>query len=112
MIVFVDESGIHKSIDYSTFAVVSVAISRYPEFERAIDGIEKKLRIEKFHWAKTVWAVREKFFEVLIQMDFVAKIAVVKNPVHSEKSLEKTISLLLTESKIHTLCIDGQKSRR
>lgn len=112
MIVFVDESGIHKSVEHSTFAVVFVAISRYSEFERSVEVLEKKLRIEKFHWAKTVWSVREKFFEALMRMDFVAKIAVVKNPIHPEKSLEKTISLLLTESKIHTLCIDGKKSKR
>lgn len=112
MIVFVDESGIHKSVDHSTFAVVSVAISRYPEFERAVEALERKLRIENFHWAKTVWSVREKFFEALIRMDFVVKIAVVKNPIHPEKSLEETLPFLLTESKIHTICIDGKKSKR
>lgn len=54
MIIFIDESGIHKKVDHSTFALAYVEFENYPVVEKKILDIEAKLKIDYFHWSKTV----------------------------------------------------------
>lgn len=61
MFIFVDESGVHKSIDYSTFVLVYIKIKNYSLVENKIKEIESKLKIDYFYWSETVWKVKEKY---------------------------------------------------
>ncbi len=111
MLVFIDESGIHKESGHSVFALVYIAIKNYPEFEKSIILIEKELRISSFHWSSVPWAVRERFLEKLLALPFEAKVGIVKNPIHPEEELERILSHMLIEPKIRTLYIDGKKPK-
>jgi len=48
MIIFVDESGIHKITDHSTFALAYVSFVKYQDAEIKVKRIEKKLKIDYF----------------------------------------------------------------
>lgn len=54
MIVFIDESGITKQTDHSTFVLVYIEFHNYEALESKIIALEKKLGIPEFHWAHTV----------------------------------------------------------
>ena len=54
MVIFIEESGVHKSVDHSTFVLVYIKINNYDQIERQIQAAEKKLKIDYFHWAHTV----------------------------------------------------------
>ena len=49
MHIFIDESGIHKKVDHSSFALVYVEVDNFHVIEERIHAIEKELKIEKFH---------------------------------------------------------------
>lgn len=112
MIIFIDESGIHKKVDHSTFALAYVEFENYPIVEKKILDIETKLKIKYFHWSKTVWSVKEKFMEQALNLDFKAKIAIVKNPINPSKEIEKVLAHTIVEHDIKYIYIDGQKSKR
>lgn len=61
MLIFIDESGIHKKVDHSSFALAYIQFDNYETIESQITDTEKKLGITQFHWAETVWKVKEKF---------------------------------------------------
>lgn len=111
MLIFIDESGIHKKVDHSTFALAYIAVENYETLERDVQGIEKKLGIESFHWSETVWKVKEIFFQAVINLDFTLKVAIVKNPIHPEEELERLLPHLLVEHNIGTVFIDGTKPK-
>lgn len=92
MIIFIDESGIHKKVDHSTFALSYIAIDNYDKIEQKIIEIENKLKIDYFHWSETVWKIKEKFMNEALKLDFQVKIAVIKNPVKPDKELEKILA--------------------
>ena len=54
MIIFIDESGIHKKVDHSTFALAYVEFKNYAAIEKQILKIEKDLQLKTFHWSETV----------------------------------------------------------
>jgi len=58
MYIFVDESGIHKTIDHSAFALVYVSIENHQTFERQVLDLENELKIKAFHWAETSWKIK------------------------------------------------------
>ena len=111
MIIFIDESGIHKKVDHSSFALAYVQFEDYPEIEAKIIEIEAALGIDHFHWAESVWAVKEKFLKEILKLDFQAKIAIVKNPVNSSAELEKVLLHTIVENNIRTIYIDGKKPK-
>ena len=111
MLVFIDESGIHKKIDHSAFVLVYVAIKDNNQLEKVVQETEQMLGIEVFHWSQTVWQVKKRFIETILKEEFTVKAAVVKNPVHPEKELERLLPYLLTEKNIKTVFIDGFKPK-
>lgn len=111
MLVFIDESGIHKQVDHSTFAVAYVKIDNYEKIEKKIIATEKKLGINYFHWAETVWKVKEEFMNEILELDFQAKIAVVNNPINPTKQLEKVLLHTIVENDISNIFIDGKKPK-
>lgn len=111
MIVFIDESGIHKKIDHSTFTLAYIKIDNYKKIESDIINIEKKLKIDSFHWANTVWDIKEKFIVEALKLNFTVKIAVIKNPIKPEKELEKVLDHTIIEKEIKEIYIDGKKPK-
>jgi hypothetical protein len=109
--IYIDESGIHKKIDNSTFVLVYVESENVEKLEEEVCKLEKKLNIPYFHWSETVWKVKEKFLEKSLGFDFMVKIAVVKNPVNPSKEMVRLLRHLIVERNIGTVFIDGQKPR-
>ena len=52
MIIFIDESGIHKHRGHSTSAVVYVEVKNLESFKNKLKKIEEGLKINYFHWAE------------------------------------------------------------
>ncbi|MEK7499813.1 MAG: DUF3800 domain-containing protein [Patescibacteria group bacterium] len=111
MIIFIDESGIHRPIDHSVFAVVYISTKDREFLENAVIEIERKLRIEDFHWSEHSWTVREKFFVELSKLPFTAKIAIFRNPIKPAVALEWSLVHLMVEKDIDQIHIDGKQPR-
>lgn len=100
MVIFIDESGIHKQTDHSTVAVVYVGVENIEKFERELMDIEKELRIAFFHWAEERWLMRNKFLSKICDLDFTVKVAIFENPVRTEKMIELVFKHLITEREV------------
>lgn len=111
MIIYIDESGIHKKVDHSTFALAYISFANSRLIENKIIEIEKSLKIKQFHWSKTVWKVKEKFLSEALKLDFEVKIAIIKNPIDPSTELEKVLVHTLVEKKIKNIFIDGKKPK-
>lgn len=111
MIIFIDESGIHKKIEHSSFVLVYVETEYYDLLEKRIQEIEKKLKIDYFHWAETAWPVKKKFMEEALSLDFKVKIAIVSNPVKPAEELERILTHMIVEKNIRNIYIDGKKPK-
>lgn len=107
MYIFIDESGIHKSVDNSVYVLVYIETNNYDFLNKEILKIEKELKIKEFHWAETVWVIKEKFINKVLKLDFNAKIAVFNNPIKPYLELERTLSHMLIEKNIDYVYIDG-----
>lgn len=111
MYIFIDESGIHKTTDHSTFVLVYIEIKENDKLEKVVQETEKVLGISAFHWSETIWQVKKRFIETILKEDFTIKVAIVKNPIYPEKELERLLPHLLIEKNIKTIFIDGYKPR-
>lgn len=111
MYIFIDESGIHKKVDHSSFSLVYIEIDNFQEIERRICEIEENLKIEKFHWSEVVWKFKEKFIQEVLKLDFKVKIAIVKNPINPANELERILLHMAVEKKISCIYIDGKKPK-
>ncbi len=113
MVIFIDESGIHKQKDYSVIALVYVEIRNVATLEKCVEKIEKKLGIEHFHWSdfgsRRGWGVRKKFFTALHKLNFTCKIALIANPTRISSALEYSLRHLVVEQRIAKIIIDGKK---
>ena len=109
MIIFIDESGIHKKVDHSTFALSYIKFKNYQKIEKEVEAIEEELNIDNFHWAHTIWKIKEKFISKVLKLDFEVKVAVVKNPIHPQKELEKALIHTIVEKNIKQIIIDGNR---
>jgi len=112
MVVFIDESGIHKQEGHSTVAVVYVEVVNREIFDKEFSDALQQLKIKEFHWADQGWKVRLKFFEKVNGLEFFFKVAVFKNPAHPAKMMEIVFQHLITEKNIRWIFIDGKKPRR
>ena len=65
MIVYIDESGIHKQDGKSVVALVYVVDGDREELEDLILRAEKQANIHYFHWSRRNWRMRNDFFEVI-----------------------------------------------
>lgn len=111
MYIFIDESGVHKQIDHSTFALAYIEVENYEFIEEQVKRIERKLNINCFHWSETVKGVKEKFLEEALKLDFRVKIAVIQNPINPVKELERILSHMIIEKNIKNIYIDGKKPK-
>lgn len=111
MLIFIDESGIHKDVDHSTFVVVYIETENYEKIENEIENVERELEIDYFHWKKTVWRVKKKFIERMLKLDFGVKIAVIRNPINPAEELKRVLSHMIIEKNIKNIYIDGKKPK-
>lgn len=111
MVIFIDESGTHKQSDHATEVIVYIKVSNLTKVEQRILALEEKLHIRSFHWGDERWAVRNKFLEGIIDLDFTLKVAIFENPVRPEKMIEYVFKHLITEDNIQRVFIDGKKPK-
>lgn len=112
MYIFIDESNIHSLIGNSTFVLVYIEVINYKETSEKILAIEKELAINSFHWSKSSLAVKEKFLERVLKIDFKFKLAVIKNPISPLNELERILPHMAIESNIQKIIIDGSNPKR
>ena len=111
MVIFIDESGIHKQTGHSTTAVVYVEVKNLEKFESKLKKIEVDLKISFFHWAEERWFMKNKFLSRIFDLDFKVKVAIFENPVKPDSMLEVVFQHLITEKDINSIFIDGEKPR-
>lgn len=111
MYIFIDESGIHKKVDHSSFALVYVEVDNFHTIENKILEIEKSLKIKKFHWSEVAWKFKEKFIQEILKLDFKVKVALIKNPTNPAIELERVLSHMAIEKHISCIYIDGKKPK-
>jgi hypothetical protein len=80
MLVFIDESGIHKKDGKSSVVLVYVVVDNVENIERTILKTEKSLRITSFHWPRHIWKIRFNFIRALVRENFLVKAAIIDNP--------------------------------
>lgn len=115
MLVFIDESGIHKKTDHSSFVLAYVSVENEVRLNAAIERVEKELKIQYFHWAdfgsRRGWETRSKFIERIAEMPFHFKYSIVRNPIAPQESLFNAMVSLLTEKNIKKVIIDGRQPK-
>lgn len=115
MVIFIDESGIEKSIGHSVFVLVYVCVENIEKLEKAIEEIEKNLKIERFHWAdfgsNYGWKIRENFIKKVSFLSFNFKFAVIDNPIYLPKTFEDLLRYFIVEKNIKKIVIDGKKPK-
>jgi hypothetical protein len=108
MIVFIDESGIHKQVGHSSASVVYVWARDLDTFEKGIENLNYKLKIDFFHWAESSWELKEKYLTGVGKLDFLFKVIVFDNPIKYQQIIEVIFKHLLVED-IDKVFIDGKK---
>lgn len=111
MVIFIDESGIHKQTGHATTAVVYVEVTNLEKFETQLKEIEKDLKISFFHWAEERWLMKNKFLSQIFDLDFTVKAAIFENPVKTDSMLEVVFQHLIIEKEISYIYIDGEKPK-
>ncbi|PIQ79315.1 MAG: hypothetical protein COV79_03915 [Parcubacteria group bacterium CG11_big_fil_rev_8_21_14_0_20_41_14] len=111
MIIFIDESGIHKQIDHSSFALVYVEVENKEKIEKSIEAIEQKHGISSFHWVDLPWKLRVAFIKDASKLDFTVKIAIFQNPIYRTHAMEWALQHLLIEKNFSALYIDGKEPK-
>lgn len=111
MVIFIDESGIHKQTGHSTASVVYVEVKNLEQFENQLKKIETDLKISYFHWAEERWFMKNKFLSRIFELDFTVKVAIFENPVKPDSMLEVVFQHLITEKHIRSIYIDGEKPK-
>lgn len=112
MYIFIDESGVHKSIDHSSVAIVYLEVTNYSTFEQSVLEIERRLNIQTFHWAETAWPVKKQFLDAVLKLEFFVKVAVINNSTTFSKDLETIFLHMIVEPNIRAVYLDGKKSKR
>lgn len=111
MLIFIDESGIHKQDGQSVTALVYVKVVHVEKLNEAILNAEQTLKIEPFHWNKQIWKILFLFLEALLSENFEVKIFVFQNPF-TDKKMEFALRHLIVENFIRTIVIDGKRTRQ
>jgi len=111
MVIFIDESGIHKSVDHSSFAMAYIEFEHVEDVERGIAVVEKRHNISHFKWTNLPWKLRGAFLTDVAKLQFQAKVAIFRNPIHPDKALEWSAQYLLIEKNFKAIYIDGKKPR-
>ncbi|OGY92549.1 MAG: hypothetical protein A3H70_00625 [Candidatus Komeilibacteria bacterium RIFCSPLOWO2_02_FULL_48_11] len=111
MIIFIDESGIHKHIDHSSFALVYVTVQNKETLENSVEKIERNHGVKEFHWVDLPWKLRADFIKEAARLPFAAKVAIFKNPISRPEALEWALRHTLVEKNFRAIYIDGQEPK-
>jgi hypothetical protein len=111
MVIFIDESGIHKSVDHSAFSMAYIEFENVAAVEKGIVEIEKKHNLRRFKWTDLPWKLRGAFLSDVAQLPFKAKVAIFENPIKPDQALEWSAQHLLIEKDFKAIYIDGKKPR-
>lgn len=111
MVIFIDESGIHKQAGHSTSVVVYVEVKNLEKFEKRLKKIEDDLKISFFHWAEERWLMKNKFLSRIFDLNFTVKAAIFENPVKPDLILGTVFAHLIVEKEITKIFIDGEKPK-
>ncbi|MCX6706352.1 MAG: DUF3800 domain-containing protein [Candidatus Woesebacteria bacterium] len=111
MVIFIDESGVHKIVDHSSFAVVYVEVKNVMEFRKRLVEINKSLNIDSFHWSEQRWSYRSRYLKRVINLDFNFKVAIFDNPVNIDMAFDRIFEHLIRETNIRSIIIDGKKPK-
>ncbi|MDE1974945.1 MAG: DUF3800 domain-containing protein [Patescibacteria group bacterium] len=115
MHIFIDESGIHKRSDRSSFVAVYVGVRDETAVSRGIQDIERRLGISDFHWAdfgsRRGWSIRRQFIIKVSKLKFSFKYRIVDNPIDPVKELYDSMATLITEIDVEKVYIDGKKPK-
>lgn len=82
MLVFIDESGIHKAVGRSAIVLVYVMLKNVEKIDHRIIEIEKELKIKPFHWKEQRRKMKKSFFSKAASLPFWIKVAILKNPIN------------------------------
>lgn len=107
----IDESNTHKQIGKSTIVLVYVSTKSIKKLEVKIIQIEKKLKIQSFHWARYNWLTKEQFISAIKDSKFTIKVAIIKNPINLPASLEWLLQHMIVEKDINHILLDGKKPK-
>ncbi len=111
MYIFIDESGTHKHHGRSSIALVYLSIEHLEIFQKRVMEKEKHLGIKTFHWSHSSWPIKEQFITTLSKLDFIIKIALIKNPFYENEAYEYALGHLVDEKNIKTIIIDSKKDK-
>ena len=112
-IIYIDESNILSNTGHSVYAGVYIEYQDKNSVADKIICIEKDLKILYTHWVDMPWKLRFKFAEKIINLDFICKIIIYKNPINQEKSFENFLyEVINSKDDIYRIIIDGKKSRK
>lgn len=111
MIVFIDESGVHKTEGHSCFALVYVATNNVELLESSIIETEQRNRMSAFHWTDQPWKLRNIFLQDAAKLPFTAKVALFRNPIIEAKALEWALRHVLVEKNFRSIILDGKKPK-
>lgn len=111
MYIFVDESGIHKQTDHSTFCLVYITMEHRDDVEQKVIEIEQRHGISVFHWVDQPWKLRKAFIQDVSTLPFTAKIAIFDNPISPGRALAWALTHVIVEKHFKALYIDGKKPR-
>ena len=109
--IYIDESGVGKKDGISTIALVYLHFEDIEKVDKAVVNIERKMKIQYFHWAHAAWNVRKQFITAISKESFFAKVAIIRNPFIGSLDLERTLINLIVEKDIEIVTIDGKKSK-
>ncbi|MBI4252638.1 DUF3800 domain-containing protein [Candidatus Uhrbacteria bacterium] len=111
MIVFIDESGVHKTDGHSCFSLVYVTTDNAEFLEHSIIEIERQNRMSVFHWTDQPWKLRSVFLQAVAKLPFTAKVALFRNPIIETKALEWALRHVLVEKNFRAIILDGKKPK-
>jgi len=115
-VVYIDESGIHKGIDHSSFVFVYVEFTKIDSINSKVLEIESDLGIENFHWSdystKFGWKIRSKFVKLISKLDFTFKYVILNNPINTKLELNNVLINISKENFVGKICIDGKQVKQ
>jgi hypothetical protein len=111
MIIFIDESGIERTVGYSVHAIVYITISNIEIVETRLRQTLTEMDMESFHWAEHGWKVKDKFLRKIIKLPFRFKVGIFKNPMPRNEMVETIFQELITEMSIEKVYIDGKQPK-
>lgn len=113
MLIFIDESGIHRQTGCSVIALICVAnVVTLAKLDKQVEKLEKAIGTTSFHWAGKGWPFRRDFVAGLVDLEFSVRLVQLDNPIKLEEALEETLLYLIPERNIERLFIDGKKHKK